>query len=341
MGPPKMLSWNARGLVNRDTKWKIKAISEHAQVNNVFLMNFTETWLNRDIQDEKIKKFTTYRSDRRCENKINGGGAAIYIKNEYDTRLMIADQIESCEIVAVIIENINIINIVIYRPPDTCYNDFANVMKKIEKLLSDMDAPEPTVIVTGDFNFRFIEWKRNKEGACTWKKKPHQHGSSDEQKQFNKMMETMNKYHLVQTMEEKTRKDNILDLVFTNNLDLITQIDVTGTIMSDHDIIEIETNIVDNNKTTTKNENETDNQVDLRQLNFHNEKIDWEGMNKILKEMPWNELFNGLNNENCTELLLYCIKEICLIKIPKKKIRNKCNIPKERKRLLSGIKMLK
>ena len=54
---------------------------------------------------------------------------------------MTADQVESCEILAVNIENINIINIVIYRPPDTCYNDFAKVMNKIELLLSDMDAP--------------------------------------------------------------------------------------------------------------------------------------------------------------------------------------------------------
>ena len=120
----------------------------------------------------------------------------------------------------------------------------------------------------------------------------------------------MNKYHLVRTVEEKTRKDNTLDLVFTNNLDLITQIDVTGTIMLDHDIIEIEANIVDNSKKTTKNENEIDNQVDLRQLNFHHVKIDWEGINKILKEIPWNELFHGLNNKDCTKMLLYCVKEI-------------------------------
>ena len=58
--------------------------------------------------------------------------------------------------------------------------------------------------------------------------------------------------------------------------------------MSDHDIIEIATNIVDNSKKTTKNENEINEQVDLRQLNFHHVKIDWEGINKILKEMPWN-----------------------------------------------------
>ena len=118
--------------------------------------------------------------------------------------------------------------------------------------------------------------------------------------------------------------------MFTNNLDLITQIDVTGTIMSDYDIIQNETNIANNSKKTTKNENEIDKQVDFRQLNFHHVKIDWEGINKILKEMPWNELFHGLNNEDCTELLLYCVKEICLRKIPKKK-RNSVTYPKREK----------
>ena len=49
-----------------------------------------------------------------------------------------------------------IIIIVIYRPPDKCYNDFANVMKKIKRLLSDMGALELSVIITGGFNFQFI-----------------------------------------------------------------------------------------------------------------------------------------------------------------------------------------
>ena len=82
------------------------------------------------------------------------------------------------------------------------------------------------------------------------------------------------------------------------------------------------------------------NNLDELTRNTPHEKVDWEGINEILKEMPWNELFHGLNNEDCTELLLYCVKEICLRKIPKKK-RNKSNIPKERKRLLNRIKMLK
>merc|ERR1711874_709375 len=48
----------------------------------------------------------------------------------------------------------------------------------------------------------------------------------------------------------------------------------------------------------------------------------------------------GLNNEECTELLIYCIKEICLRKIPKNR-KNRDHIPRERKKLLNRIKMLK
>ena len=213
---------------------------------------------------------------------------------------------------AINIENINTTNIVVYRPPDTCYKEFERVMNKIELLLSMMESPEPTVIITGDFNFPFIEWKRNEEGACVWKKKTLDNGSVDDQKQFSKMMEIMNKYHLVHIVEEKTRKNNTLDLVFTNNMGIFTQIDVTGTIMSDHDIIELTTNIGDNDRKIENNENKEQTETDLRQLNFHHEKVDWTIIKEILKEMPWEVLFKGLNNEECTDLFIYCIKEICI-----------------------------
>ena len=340
--PPKILCWNARGLVNKDSKWKIDALKEHVSTNNVYLMNLTETWLKREIQDEKIQNFTTYRSDRKSKKKSKGGGAAIYLKDGFDSRLMIADQVGSCEIVAITIEKINIINIVVYRPPDTGYDDFVKIMNKIEELLSEMATPEPTVIITGDFNFPFIEWKRNIEGACSWKKKTLDNGTLDEQRQFNNMMDIMNKYHLIQTVEEKTRKNNTLDLVFTNDLGIITQIDVTGTIMSDHDIIEIATNTGDNTKKTIENETDTQpDEMDLRQLNFHHEQVDWIEIKEILKVIPWEKILKGLNNEECTELLIYCIKEICLRKIPKKNRKNRDHIPRERKKLLNRIKMLK
>ena len=44
---------------------------------------------------------------------------------------------------------------------------FIRVINKIRNLLAGMDTPEPTVLITGDFNFPFIEWKRNEMAAYT------------------------------------------------------------------------------------------------------------------------------------------------------------------------------
>ena len=189
--PPKILCWNAHGLISKDTKWKIDALKEHVRVNNIFLMNFTETWFKKEIQDEKIPGFTIFRSDRKSEKKKSGGGAAIYLKDGFEARLLMNDHVESCEIVAIEIEKLNVINIVIYRPPDTDSTTFTRVMNKVKRILSVMDSAEPTVLITGDFNFRFIEWERNEAGACAWKKKTTDHGTIDQQKKFDKMLEVV------------------------------------------------------------------------------------------------------------------------------------------------------
>ena len=122
-------------------------------------------------------------------------------------------------IIAIHIEKINMINIVVYRPPDTKLPVFTEIMKKINTLLSGMEIPEPKVIITGDFNFPFIEWKRSRIGACSWAMKQGTYASEDEKSQFYKLMGIIDKYHLVQAIEEPTRKENTLDLIFTNEID--------------------------------------------------------------------------------------------------------------------------
>ena len=56
-----------------------------------------------------------------------GTQAAIYLKNGFEARLLMNDHVESCEIVAIEIEKLNIINIVIYRLPDTDSSTFTRV----------------------------------------------------------------------------------------------------------------------------------------------------------------------------------------------------------------------
>ena len=225
--PSKILSLNAQGLIKTDTKWKVDMLKEYVHKNNIFLMNLTETWLKKEIQDEKIPNFTTFRADRKG-GKSRGGGAAIYLRDGLEAQVLAEEYVDSCEMIAIFIEKINVINIVIYRPPDTKATTFIPMLKMVEKILIDMKKPEPTVIITGDFNFPFIEWTRNEMNICSYKIKSDCYEKTEEKKkQFYEMMEIMDKFSLVQAIQEPTRKENTLDLVFTNDISIFTQVVVT------------------------------------------------------------------------------------------------------------------
>ena len=152
----------------------------------------------------------------------------------------------------------------------------------------------------------------------------------------------MDKYQIVQTIQEPTRKKNTLDLVFVNDISIFTQIEVTKTIMSDHDLIEITTNIEEKEKHLTSKEN-TDamEENDLRQLNFHSEKVPWSLIKQIIKELDWHGIFKGRNNEECTHIFMEIIKKICNEVVPRKISKHKSKIPRDRKKLLNRLKMLK
>merc|ERR1711962_1701181 len=81
-------------------------------------------------------------------------------------------------------------------------------------------------------------------------------------------------------------------------------------------IIEVSTNLKDCNELTSNNDEATEiEETDLRQLNFHHENVSWDEIKEIIKEMPWTELFNGKNNEECTDIFIYFIRIICFWKI--------------------------
>ena len=78
-------------------------IKEYVHGNNIILMNFTETWLKKNIQDEKITNFTTFRADRKG-GKSKGGGAAIYLRDDFEAQVLAEEFVESCEMIAIFIE---------------------------------------------------------------------------------------------------------------------------------------------------------------------------------------------------------------------------------------------
>ena len=126
-------------------------------------MNITETWLNKDITDiANIEGYNIYRGDRKEKEH---GGTAIYLYNKLEADLICEISHKKCEMVAIKIPDIQTINIVVYRPPKTKLKEFDVLFDKLKDFFNDMKTPEPTIVLSGDFNFPFVKWSRLQSGG--------------------------------------------------------------------------------------------------------------------------------------------------------------------------------
>ena len=167
--PWKITYQNIRRIVTKNNKEKVLFLNDYTKQDKILIMNFTETWLNETIQDDvKIEGYNLHRGDRKGRD---GGGTAIYIREEYETRKISELSVDGVEMVAVYLEKLDILNIVIYRPPDARLSNFSEILRNVRGILKDVKISEPTIVVTGDFNFPFAKWKRMKNGGCIWKEK--------------------------------------------------------------------------------------------------------------------------------------------------------------------------
>ena len=139
------------------------------------------------------------------------------------------------------------------------------------------------------FNFPTVEWEADDEMnvLITSKTLP---------KQAKALFDLLDEYCLSQCISKPTRGQNILDLVFTNNQQLISDIqinDVSKTI-SDHKIIRCESTRL------TKTEKKTRNIYEkFDKLNFYSNNIEWDNIIKDLENTKWDKI---LENKTVTEI---------------------------------------
>ena len=336
--PYKILFQNIRRLVTENSKVKIEYFKEYVLENKILAMNFTETWLDKTItKDIKIPGYEVFRCDRKDRK---GGGTAIYLNEDLEATVLLEVNIGRCEMIAIYIEKINAINIVVYRPPDTKIIDFNKILKEIKELLSKMNTPEPVVIITGDFNFPFVKWTKGAHNGCRWEM-INSGSTLDERAQFLKLIEVFDNYNLVQAIDEPTRERNTLDLIFTNDISIFTNTEITKSGLSDHHQIEVTTNFKTNNRFVNNDTQNYRGESEFWQLNFRNDNVSWDNINKEINEVPWQTLFNSKNTEECTYIFMKCLLNICMKFIPRKNTKGKSRIPRERKKLLNRLKMLK
>ena len=336
--PWKIILQNVEGLVTENSKRKVDFMKDFVQNDKIAIMNITETWLDKNIKDDaEIEGYTIFRCDRK---EIKRGGTAIYVHNKLEAIKICELSHVKCEVVAVSIRNLQTLNIVVYRPPKTKLEEFNVILNKIKEIFNQIEKPEPTVILSGDFNFPFVKWKKLENNACAWEYVANTNATSEEKQQFERLMDICNNQCMLQMIDEPTRENNTLDLIFTNETSIATTIEVNKTKISDHNCIEISTNYVIDEQPNV-NELRRDPNCVLKSLNFHAKSINWNVINENIKSKSWKDILENKDTIESGREFERLITQLCIENIPKKMYGGKKKIPKERKKLLNRIKMLK
>ena len=229
-----------KGIIIKEIE-KIKFLRDMCKEEKPYFLVFAETWLKDKIKEaeyeiEGYSHVASHRKDRE------GGGVIIYIEDGATYRLLASVSDEMCSVVAVHLEEPNLIVFMVYRPSPNnssiycgdklvrSFNDI--VISNINKVIGEFQSPTPDIILTGDFNFPKAVWDAGigtvqTDDPCNMKSLQH-------------LIDLASRYNLLQTVTEGTRVSrnghrNILELVFTNNHELITGVQVRPSEITDHE----------------------------------------------------------------------------------------------------------
>ena len=225
------------------------------------------------------------------------------------------------EWIVLTLPKIDTVFINVYRPPTCEERFFVDAIEDIALIVDQIDGKMPNIIMCGDYNMPLVDWS-----SCIV-----HGGTRDMQKQAEILTEFMSKFCLQQMIVEPTRNKNILDLFLTNNPDLVWNIEVDDTVVSDHRLLQVRTRFSE----ATVPKSECPELQGLASLNFYHKKINWEQLNGELLKVNWSLKFHNKNASEILDIFLELLLEVCSRFVPKKGERKrKSNIPRDRKILM-------
>ncbi|XP_065895940.1 uncharacterized protein [Dysidea avara] len=212
--------------LSKDIRIKPDMSQEERLIESLLLKEsilcITETWLSKDIFDNEIipSGYTIYRIDRDSR----GGGVLLAVKDN-----ITSGQLSSpphVEILTVLISTSNpFIISVVYIPP----NSSDTYHELLHSYLTNLVNESSPIILLGDFNLPDVNW-------ATYS------GSSPKSNKFCDLLFQLNLFQLVD--EPTHNQGNTLDLIITNNEDIVYNISIHPyyqPISSDHFIVTLST----------------------------------------------------------------------------------------------------
>ena len=141
------------------------------------------------------------------------------------------------------------------------------------------------------------------------------------------MLSLQNKYFLSQMINVPThRAGNILDLLFTNNQQLINEVHALPSNFSDHYVVEIASHYKSHFARNHQHCREFTNTFDS--LNFFSEEVNWAQLRHDMQDIEWDNILEDIDPKDqlsCFHLVCESIqhymcrrKELCVSKIAQK-----------------------
>ena len=271
-------------------------LRELAYEQNAIIITLTESHVRDDILDAEIaiKGYDLFKRNRQAG--IRQGGVVTYIRSDFadSAKEVASGSIGKIEYLCIYIESINVLLVTVYRPPENNCRHFREVINEINNCINSLDL-YPSIIFTGDLNLPNLTFVN---GEAT--------NSPSEESTQGALIRFATDNFLTQLVEEPTRLNNILDLLYTSNQDLFSDIEVQeNNLLSDHRLIVANMSIVCNEGPEG---NENTPLHSLRSLNFFDKNVNWERISQEIENINWDEKFNGsdineIYNQFCSELL--------------------------------------
>ena len=286
---------NVRGLANHCEpryvrRGKIDFLKDILINDNSLFICLTETWFKQVHENAEIcpPGYDLIRQDREGREC---GGVAVLVRDDLTAEPVLSFSNDGCEILAVKILQLNHICCVVYRPPGTPYTKFKEVLDKLNNMLTKLPSPTPDITIVGDFNFnsKDVSWEEDDNGDLRASIRPWLQRESDEdfqeRRQASELIELTDSLNMTQVVSLATREKETLDLIFSNNPDLIHDIDSTPCPqVSDHNLVTAMTSYYYKKELNSSGPQEKELTISdrFKKLNFH--EADWDGIQSDLRE---------------------------------------------------------
>ena len=299
---------NTQGLFPRCNQSKIPYYGDLATEYNSPFICLTESHLHQGILDAEIKieGMTVYKSDRQQREK---GGVVTYVREDLAVAAELKHSNSYCETLALYIPQLDLALVTIYRPPGCPEYKFKESLEEVSSWLQGLEGGHraaPTILMSGDFNLHFLHsWSGETIEALKAESICPRAGRliANDKRQALHLVEFVEEFFLTQFIEEATRKANILDLVFTNNSELITMCkQITNSKLSDHNTILAKLSYGLKPLERKEKINFASTKIPEYELKAADDE-DWLRMNITLQQCNWEEKFKELSVTDMTNIL--------------------------------------